>query len=402
VTSSPLTIFVAHPSVLLTDHRPHGDGLAAYGFISRLAERGHMLHVAVEHVDLARNPGPRVVLHPLPPPPVPGARRPAYALRLGRLYARLAATVRFDVAHQLNPVDVGLTLLLPRTAAPLVLGPYVPSWPAEALGRPGDLSHRLLRRAGDGARRAMLTLQQRRASMLLLSTPAAGERVHAGAGVLLRELSAGVDTSVFVPAPEPPDEPPRILFLANLDRWKGIHPLLEAFDMVAARHPDCRLVVGGDGGQDAAVRARAAASPFAGRIDVLGRVAREEVPALLRACSVYCLPSKREPFGISVLEAMACARPVVVTDAGGLRHLVDDEGGRRVPPDDPPALAAALGEILAAPDARRAMGAHNRRKVEERYEWERVVDRLEELYRELVASPYAPRRSRASLAKRST
>ena len=55
-----LRIFVAHPSALLTDHRPHGDGLVAYGFIRGLAERGHELHVAAEEVDLREPPPPNV------------------------------------------------------------------------------------------------------------------------------------------------------------------------------------------------------------------------------------------------------------------------------------------------------------------------------------------------------
>jgi D-inositol-3-phosphate glycosyltransferase len=90
---------------------------------------------------------------------------------------------------------------------------------------------------------------------------------------------------------------------------------------------------------------------------------------------------------MTALEAMACAKPVVATDAGGLRHLVPDEGGRKVAPGDPEALAAALQEIVSAPERQRAMGRHNRRIVEERYSWARVVDRLEDAYREAMTHP---------------
>ena len=82
----------------------------------------------------------------------------------------------------------------------------------------------------------------------------------------------------------------------------------------------------------------------------------------MQSCDVYCLPSFGEPFGMTALEAMACARPVVATDAGGLRHLVAERGGRKVPPGDADALAAALREVLADPELRRAMGEHNRRR----------------------------------------
>ena len=107
----------------------------------------------------------------------------------------------------------------------------------------------------------------------------------------------------------------------------------------------------------------------------------------MQACDVYCLPSYGEPFGMTALEAMACARPVVATDAGGLRYLVPDEGAARCPRAMPPRSPPPCDELLADPRCARAMGEHNRRVVEERYAWSRVVDRLEDLYREAIASP---------------
>ena len=81
-----LRIFVAHPSALLTDHRPHGDGLVAYGFIRGLAERGHELHVAAEEVDLTGAPaGERSRL--------PGRRRHGRGARADRVHGGDAAAV---------------------------------------------------------------------------------------------------------------------------------------------------------------------------------------------------------------------------------------------------------------------------------------------------------------------
>ena len=103
---------------------------------------------------------------------------------------------------------------------------------------------------------------------------------------------------------------------------------------------------------------------------------------------------------MSVLEAMACGRPVVVTDDGGLRYIVADEGGRRVPVGNPDKLAAALIEILKDPTLSQSMGDFNRRQAESLYAWDRVIDRIEALYDDVMegrpASQPAAYRSCAS------
>ena len=107
----PLNIFVPHCSDLLTDHRPHGDGLVAHGFIRRLAERGHVLHVAVSEVDL-KSPLPcNVCLHKIE------SNRMAlsggdctYMREVRKLFFDLSEWVEFDFVHQLNPVYTGLSL----------------------------------------------------------------------------------------------------------------------------------------------------------------------------------------------------------------------------------------------------------------------------------------------------
>ena len=184
-----LRIFVAHPSSLVTDHRPHGDGLVAFGFISELAARGHELHVAAEGVDLRDPLPPNVHLHPL------GSRRgPApldrlsYMWRMRRLYRRLSRARRFDVVHQLNPVDAGLTLAVADTAVPVVLGPYVPDWPQVA--KPSG-------------HRAVLAAQQRLATTVLLSTPAAASRlaIRRPGGPKVRVVPHGIDAGLWAPAP---------------------------------------------------------------------------------------------------------------------------------------------------------------------------------------------------------
>jgi glycosyltransferase involved in cell wall biosynthesis len=349
----------------------------AFGFIRELAQRGHELHVAAEQVDL-RDPLPaNVHLHVLGEGigPAPFDRL-EFMWRLRRLHRRLRP---FDVIHQLNPVEVGLTLALADAPTPVVLGPYVPEWPG--FRKPGGkVARPLVMRLNERIRGA----QQRRAASVLLSTPAAASRVAIGipGRVHVRLVSPGIDDRTWVPAPGGRGERTQdVLFLANLTPRKGILVLLDAFAEVARALPSARLLVAGDGPLRAEVQRRAHASE---RVELLGAVERSRALTLMQECAVYCSPALGEPFGMTALEAMACAKPVVATSSGGLRHLVPDEGGRKVTAGDPGGLAAALVELLPAVELRHSMGEHNRRTVEERYAWGRVADRLEDAYQEAL------------------
>jgi glycosyltransferase involved in cell wall biosynthesis len=216
----------------------------------------------------------------------------------------------------------------------------------------------------------------------------------------VRTLPFGVDPVKFAP-PSPEEEPrtPTILFLANLWRRKGIFTLLDAFCIVHSVLPDARLVIAGDGSDAEEIRAQAAAHPAAQHIEMIGMVPRSRVPDILRTCSVYCLPSFGEPFGMSALEAMSCGRPFVGTDAGGLRHIVSPDGGILVPVGNPDALAGALLRILTEPGLAAHMGKENVRHVKGNFAWDTVIDRLEDLYAELAPVGRVPQES-AKVASR--
>jgi glycosyltransferase involved in cell wall biosynthesis len=374
-------LFIVAPSAMFTDHLPHGDGLAAFGHVRELARRGHDLHVATGPLALEAEPPPNVHLHRLGGAD-PSARigRLRFMWELRRLYRRLAGVRRFDVAHQLNPVDVGVSLALTGDHTPLVLGPYYSDWAPSGPGADARVGPLALR-----VKRVVRAAQQRRAATLLLSTPAAASKVDPAASrrAHVRELPHGIDDGLWRP-PSPAPALQTVLFLANLEVRKGIHVLLDAFEALAPRLPDARLQVAGDGPESDTVRRRIRESPALARVELLGHVDRKGVLALMQSCDVYCLPSYGEPFGMTALEAMACGRPVVATAAGGLQHLVSDAGGRRVPPGNAAALADALAEVLGDAELRRAMGARNRKVVEERFAWSRVGDRLEQLYQEAI------------------
>jgi glycosyltransferase involved in cell wall biosynthesis len=143
------------------------------------------------------------------------------------------------------------------------------------------------------------------------------------------------------------------------------------------------VVVVGEGVLRADLEARAR------RLDVEGRVIfagfRHDLDALLPAFTVFCLSSRMEGLGTSVLDAMALGLPVVATAAGGIPEAVEDGvTGRLVPPGDAAALAAALLEVLRDPAAGRRLGEGGRRRFEERFTADRMVESTLAVYAEVA------------------
>jgi glycosyltransferase involved in cell wall biosynthesis len=377
-------LFIVHPSDWLTDFQPVGDGLVANGFIRELLARGYRLHIAAQHVAM-RTPLPaNATVYQLASRRDGVIARLVYMYRVRRLLARLRRQERIDLLHQMNPVFAGLSLALVGSRLPLVLGTFVPRWWREIDAGPPTIAERL----AEAARTVICFLQQSQADALLITCEAAINRIPL-ARLAARKLTVvphGIDTALFAPQPRAPATPPSILFYSHLDRRKGVFVLLEAFRIIAAAMPECRLTLVGRGRHIAEVQRLVAESGLADRISMPGRVERAQAPALFGAHSVYCLPSYGEPYATTVLEAMSCGRPVVVTDAGGLPFMVPRDGGLRVPTGDAPALAQALLTILRSPDLQESMGRANRRYIEENCSWPRVVDQLERVYQRLVAA----------------
>jgi D-inositol-3-phosphate glycosyltransferase len=186
----------------------------------------------------------------------------------------------------------------------------------------------------------------------------------------------------------------RIVSISRLVERKGVHTLIEALPLVLADSPDAELVIAGgpderelDGDPHVqALRSAAREHGVEDRVRFVGRVARADVPALMRSADVVAVVPWYEPFGIVPLEAMACGVPVVATAVGGqIDSVVHDLTGLHVPPRDADALGAALATLLADPERRAAMGRAGRRRAERQFGWPRVARATKAVYEQVVA-----------------
>jgi len=374
-----LRIFVPSAAELLTDHRGHGEGLIAWKLLDGLAERGHSIVACAREVDVRGEPAFDVVELGR------GRLQSVEPLRQARIVARefdrRGGVQAFDVAHWIFPPDFDEIAFAAAGELPFVYGPHSLAW--------GQASARRARRAGDFGRAVVRPVLRRRcrvslgrARLLLHSVPEAAAELPVDAGGRARLLPFGVDPGPRQPAPLPAQ--PSILVVGRLEPSKGTALVLRALVHLPS---SVRLVVAGEGSEGQSLERLAAAVGVADRVTWLGSVPHERVPGLIRDSSLLCSTAIGEPFGMTVLEAMAEGRAVVAIDAGGPRFLIDREGGELVWPASPERLAEVLAELVLDRDRLERMGRHNRARVDREFAWDRVLDRLEELYAEALGSP---------------
>jgi glycosyltransferase involved in cell wall biosynthesis len=171
----------------------------------------------------------------------------------------------------------------------------------------------------------------------------------------------------------------KLLFVGRLDEAKGIDLLLRAL----ASLPDTALlIVGPDAGAGEKLKQLSQELGLTGRVNFAGAIPRSLVCGAFRACDIFVLPSRYgENFGIVAIEAMAAAKPVVVSDCGGLPTLVTEgENGLLFPAGAADKLQAALQQLLSSSELRGALGAAGRKKVEAGYTWDKVAQAYLDLF----------------------
>ncbi len=366
--------------------RPGGTGYVCYHNARELARRGHDVTVfTLDHPGSAPRDGTegfRVV--PL---------RPVLRLGGGGMVPQLCAQLRrFDAVHLHYPFFGGAeyVLLASLVAKKRYLLTYHQDVQTDSFLRRAIIGtyerlflKAVLRRAD---RVGMLSAEHLRSSK-------ASELVDWGRVV---ELPNGVDTGVFAPRERDADLVARyglqdktvVLFVGHLLRFKGLHVLLEALAMLGDRN--VVLVVVGTGALEQEYRDLAARKGLADRVIFAGYQSQDrELPRYYDTCDMLVLPSVGDPesFGMVVIEAMASGKPAIVSSLRGPAQLIDEgKDGFVAPVGDAEGLKEKIAHLVREKDLRRDMGAAARRKVIERYSWERIGDRLESILLEITGT----------------
>ncbi len=213
-------------------------------------------------------------------------------------------------------------------------------------------------------------------------------------------ISNGVDLCEFAPMDRAqarakmglPQDKKIFLYASRLDEAKGLSTLLLALKRVLRHNDECLLVLAGEGPYRSRLNEQVAELELEGNVHFAGLRPHDEIPTWMSASNLVVLPSLNEGSPLPVYEALACGRPVIASQVGGIPELlVEEDYGLLVPPADPEALSDALLSGL-----RKEWDVKRIRRHGEQFSWAHVADRLIGVYDGAIGSHAAVRPSPAN------
>ena len=311
-----------------------------------------------------------------------------FSMRARRLLSKRPPEQQPDIIHDNQTLGYGM-VLMEKQGLPVVATIHHPITVDKSL----ELASANLRRKFMIHRWYSFLRMQRRVAQrmpeILTVSESSGVDIAASFGVdhgRITVVPLGVEHDVFVP-PTAPRVPGRIVTTASADvPLKGLVPLLEALAKLRTER-DVHLIVVGSLREGGATEETLERLDLHDAVEFRSDVAEPDLVELFGSAQVAVVPSLYEGFSLPAVEIMACATPLVATNAGALPEVVgpDGEAALRVEPGDPQALAVAIGQILDDDELAARLGATGRKRVIENYTWSVVAARTADWYRRCIA-----------------
>lgn len=195
----------------------------------------------------------------------------------------------------------------------------------------------------------------------------------------------GIDTAAYTPNPVERSSAPAFAYLGRLKKYKGVHLVIRAFAAMGV--PNAVLEIAGAGDYRPQLEALARTLDLGERVRFLGRISEADKLALLRRAWALVFASPKEGWGITNLEAAACATPVVASNSPGIRESVRDrETGFLVPHGDAPAMGAAMRRLAESRPLVEQLG-RSARTFAESFTWERAAAETERHLERIISEP---------------
>jgi glycosyltransferase involved in cell wall biosynthesis len=190
----------------------------------------------------------------------------------------------------------------------------------------------------------------------------------------------GVDEKLFSPI-EHKNQGKYILYTGRLSYRKGLFDFIESGILLCKKYPDIRFKLTGKGPLLEKLQSMVQESGYNDRFEFLGHVDKSELISLYQNATVFVLPSHYEGLPTTLLEAMACGAPVVVTAVSGNLDVIDSgKNGLQVPIKAPDKIADAVSLLLENDNLRCQLGNNARRTIEEKFTWDAISDKIMACY----------------------
>jgi glycosyltransferase involved in cell wall biosynthesis len=194
----------------------------------------------------------------------------------------------------------------------------------------------------------------------------------------------GIDLSVFSPKPTIPKKWD-VAFMGRLERMKAVDLFPQMLSTLIHEYPTLRFLITGDGSLKESILEQFDKMGVSALVEYLGVVEAEQVPDLINQSRIFIYPSREEPFGLSILEAMACAVPVITTNVFGPSEIISqNHDGLMVSPDNAKELADSIRLLLQNENLRKTIGDNGRKTVESRFDIKMHAEKLISLYETLI------------------
>jgi glycosyltransferase involved in cell wall biosynthesis len=322
-----------------------------------------------------------------------------WQIKAWRVARKLHREVRFDAAHHLTfgndwiPSFIGAFLPVPFLWGPVGGGQRTPKPLLKEYSLYGRFAESARNCAQSVGRRMLVRkrcLKKARA-VLVCNRETQARMPRKYQDKILYFPVNGIAAEDFMdglPEPRRNGQRFKVITAGRLHRLKGFSLAVEAFGAFAEKHPESEMVIIGAGPEGGRISGLISRLGLEDKVRILPWLPRREVLANMRSSDVFLFPSFRDGGGAVVVEAMGSGIPVVVLDSGGPGAHVEEAWGIKVTPKSRDSvikgMASAL-ETLCADDAlRHRLGATGRKRALEFYVWDRLGDRLQEIYREFL------------------
>jgi len=401
-----LNILISSASYIFTDHVPGGEYQIAYGIISRLAKRGHQVYVLAPKIELEET------LKNVNTYEIGGFNFSntdnyfdyQWNWLLFSYYSYLKAKQlvirkKIDIIHHIRPAFSGKFSLCWKIKIPFIYGPlslprYLDINTLNEFDKWSNknvidkIKNKLIDRFNMYIGNKLWYYTLTKCTALPVSIPKTKLYLPKQVHKKCHQIPLGVDTNLFKPIiTNKKTRRVKILFVGNLIKLKGVNYLIKAIYLLINYYDQNRIkldIIGKGRDEDFYIKLVNKYS-LNDIIEFKGEIPYNKIINHFQSCDIFCLPSLQEAWGLTLLQAMACGKPVISTNSGGPPHFVKNKiSGFLVPPQNSEALAKTLIKLINDESKRTEMGKYNRQLCLKYYDWDKIVDQIEDMYSSIL------------------